>query len=513
MDPVGRMASDWITQGIAETGLVSVVPSFTFESDKNIHQNMDGIRILAKEVGAQTIITGVYYKNGDELQIHTHIVNAGEEKLIHAIDPVRGPVGDPMISVEMIRQKVMGVLGTNFDGDFNNYIDRTQKPPSYGAYKEFMLGVEFFFKADYEDAIFHLSNAMNLDTTFFFPYFWIGVSYWNTNEYKKSDSVALIIKNQKAKLTKYELYLLEHHTALVNGDTEGTYKVAAELAEYTLLFKYQAAYDALKINFPQATIDILITLEPDNFYFPGMHWNFLARAYHMLGNHKEELKIAQKGRERNPTLYMNILDELIALAALGKTEEINQRINESLTLYKMNQSIEETPGYLMLVTSRELRAHGHIVESKELLERTVEWFNTHPDDKNRSFLAQAYYLAEQWDKSHELFEVLIAENPDDINWLGYLGAIAARRGDGNEAERISKMLEKTERPYLYGRHLFWRARIAAMNGEKELAVRLLRDAISQGFFYFDLHPAAMDFESLHDYPPYQELMKPRTFGN
>jgi len=291
---------------------------------------------------------------------------------------------------------------------------------------------------------------------------------------------------------------------------ERSYLISSTLAQYTLLFKYQAAYDALKINYPQATIDIMLALEPENFYFPGMYWNFLSRAYHMSGDHMEEIKIAQKGKEMHPTLYMSILDELIALAALGKIEEINQRINECLTRYKKSQFIEETPGYLMLVASRELRAHGYPEVSKKLLKRTIEWFNTHPDDKYRYDLAQTYYLAEQWHIAQKLIEVLAEENPEDIDYLGYLGAIAARKGDENEVERISTLLSEMEKSFIFGRNNFWLARIAAIKGEKELAVQLLRDAISQGEFYFHLHDLAeMDLESLRDYPPYQELIKPK----
>jgi len=510
LDPIGPMASDWITQGIVNTGLVSVAPSFYFEAAENIHQNMEGIRNLAEAVGAQTIITGVYYKHGDELQFHTHIVDAKDKELLGAVNPVSGPVDEPMISIELLRQKVMGVLAANFDENFNNYSDRVLKPPLYEAYKELLMGVDFFFKKDYEEARIHFNNATNLDTTYLFPYFWVAVAYWNTDDFEKADSVTLIIKDQKGKMTKYEQYMREHLIATVNGDLERTYAISSTLAQYTLLFKYQAAYDALKINYPQATLDIMLALEPDNFYFPGMYWNFLSRAYHMSGSHKEEIKIAQKGRERHPALYMNILDELIALAALGKVEEINQRINECLTLYKKSPYIEKTPGYLMLITSRELRAHGHIDESKKILDRTIEWFNAHPDEKYRYCLAQAYYLAEQWDKSQKLIEALAEENPDDIDYLGYLGAIAARKGDRNEAERIRKLLAEKDEQYLYGKHHFWRGRIAAIYGEPELAVQLLRDAVSQGFYYFDLHPAAMDFESLQDYLPYQDLMQPKT---
>ena len=64
--------------------------------------------------------------------------------------------------------------------------------------------------------------------------------------------------------------------------------------------------------------------------------------------------------------------------------------------------------------------------------------------------------------------------------LGRLGTLAARRGDLDEALRYSGLLENLDMPYLFGRHTLWRARIAALLGEKEHAMRLLKQALEQG---------------------------------
>jgi tetratricopeptide (TPR) repeat protein len=119
------------------------------------------------------------------------------------------------------------------------------------------------------------------------------------------------------------------------------------------------------------------------------------------------------------------------------------------------------------------------------------------------------YYAREWEEARKLFEELAKESPDDLNHRGYLGVIAARQGNREEALKHSAWLENLNRPYLLGSHTLWRARIAAVLGEQERAVLLLRDAFAQGAAYgigFHRDPA---FESLKEYGPYKELMKPK----
>jgi len=128
----------------------------------------------------------------------------------------------------------------------------------------------------------------------------------------------------------------------------------------------------------------------------------------------------------------------------------------------------------------------------------------------RGPLAQSLFEAGRWEEARAIFEVLAAEDPANWQVQGYLGALAAHRGDRAEAERISTWLARLEAPYLFGRHTYQRARIAALLGEDERAVVLLREALADGLrsLAFQLHRDP-DFESLRHYPPFQELARPR----
>jgi tetratricopeptide (TPR) repeat protein len=121
----------------------------------------------------------------------------------------------------------------------------------------------------------------------------------------------------------------------------------------------------------------------------------------------------------------------------------------------------------------------------------------------------ALYVSEQWEEAGALIEKLRSEKPDDIDYLGYGGALAARRGDKEEALRISEELKRIDRPYTFGAQTYWRARIAALLGMKEEAVELLRQSFAQGNYYSVFIIQEADLDPLRDFAPFRELMKPK----
>jgi hypothetical protein len=106
---------------------------------------------------------------------------------------------------------------------------------------------------------------------------------------------------------------------------------------------------------------------------------------------------------------------------------------------------------------------------------------------------------------------LVAEVADTararVDYLGFLGVVAARMGDAQEARRIAAELANNRRPYLFGAPTLWQARVAAVLGEKERAVGLLHAAMARGVaFGLWLH-RDVDLESLRGYAPYEAFAR------
>jgi predicted Zn-dependent protease len=213
---------------------------------------------------------------------------------------------------------------------------------------------------------------------------------------------------------------------------------------------------------------------------------------------------------------------------LGRIDEMEKLIDEILTVPSQwghpNCCLPRaTPGYMMLAATDELRAHGHREASLAMAGRAADWYRSRVgeearEEDNRSSLGDALYQAEQWEEARTAFTALAAEHPDSIFYKGRLGTLAARRGDRIEAMRIAEELRRIETPFPDGNNTFRSARILALLGDKEGAVKLLQEAVAQGsggnekpdaYGYGFIYRHSMDLEPLHGYPPFEELIKPK----
>ncbi len=121
-------------------------------------------------------------------------------------------------------------------------------------------------------------------------------------------------------------------------------------------------------------------------------------------------------------------------------------------------------------------------EALEVGKREKEWLESRSEaesDRERYLLGRAYFLTEQLQRAQEIFKELAGNNPRNIEFLGYFRSLAVRVGRRDQANRIVEALGTLEGPYLYGLHIYCRARIESLLGDKAKAVQSLQTAFSQ----------------------------------
>ena len=515
LDNLGYMASNRITQGLSQTDVVSVSSLQNPGALQEIAKEKDMVKLLAKETHAGKVVTGSYYLQGETLQFQAQVQEGKTGKIIAAVEPVSGPVKDPIKLIESLRKRVMGALATITDERIESFAgsDQVQYIPTYEAYKEYIEGWKDLENYEYEKAIEHLKRSMSLDPDYFLPLSMLHTAYHNNGKLAEAEAVSNKISEVRDKLNPRERLWWEYIDMWIKGDLEGQYQYARKVFEFdpNAASQYNLGLCANRINRPEEAVRVLKQVDPESplIWFP--YWSVYNGAYHMSGRYKNALKVARESRIYNPDLVSALWLEMRAYIALGKIKKVKELLQESR---KLPPQSGWNDGRLMFQAGSYLRFHGHQEEASDMLDKAIKYYKNLPEKEAaarniRLYLADGFYQRERWEEAKLLYRALREEDPEnDIKSLGRLGLIASRLGDREEVERISDLLETHPWSYPRGYHTFYRARIAAVSGKKEETVRLLREAVSQGYPYSNFYNIK-DFESLKDYAPYIEFMKPK----
>jgi hypothetical protein len=515
LDNIGNLAAERIMQGLTQVGRFSVAPMPSEDALSVRSKNKDKLRALADLTRAGKIVHGDYYLQGETLQFHAWVEDMAARKNILALEPASGPVKDPAAALEPLRLKLMGGLAGIFDPALSPYLSFMKEPPNFEAYREYVEGAKAFMRADYSKAVEHLLRAAERDPSFKSAALLASIGDINLGQYAKAEELAAEVEKYREDLSTAERLSLDHLQALLHGDLDSQLRTARQIvsSQKAWIWVYENAYVAENNNYPREAIELLSRLNPyDETYkdWSGNYWSILRWAYHMLGDHKQELTEVRRGRKQFPESLSMLFAEVDALSALGRTKDLQKLFEESKALPPRGGY---SPGSIMLDAGQELRAHGFKEDAVRVLNQALRWFEGRPEQekasvRNRRYKAMALYLLGKWAEARALFEGLHGEVPDNTEYLGYVGATAARLGNKEKALETARELEDDKRPYLFGIPTYWRARIAALLGDKEGAVSLLRQATKEGFAYPNIHPTE-DFEPLADYPPYIQLVKPK----
>src|SRR6184192_980351 len=541
-DNLGHMAADWVTQGLAQTGLVEVVPSMSVMTASRAsgghgpgHLDAAGLRALGRETGAGTVVWGAYYRQGDSVRFQVQISAAKDGTVLRALDPVAGPLGQPLSAVEALRQRVMAALATLFDSRLNRWATTASQPPNFQAYQEFIAGLDRFVQFDMRGAIAHFERASAVDTAFRLPLIFAANAHMNVGEFAAADSIGHAVERHSGRLAPLDRAYLAWVLATCRGDRVEALRASRAMASLAPASEtlYLVAEDSRALNRPREAVDALVALGPDRGFTRGwwVYWYDLTTALHLLGDHRAELKQALEGARRFPDNPQVLMTQVRALAALGRADEVMQRLAASVNLPAMQGW---TPADGMVVAALELRAHGHAAAADTALAQARDWLAARPpaeaaSEAHRFRVSLVSYLSGRLADAQREFQLLAAPDRlgrsdslgaagaaavtgdgwDQLDYVGYLGVIAARQGNREPALRVDRTLADLKRPYSFGRHTVWRARIQALLGERDVAVGLLREAIAQGYPHAHALHTDLAFDSLRNYPPFVELLKPK----
>ena len=541
LDPIGLMAADWVNQGLVRTGLVDVVDvGATYVQGRADSGRPPDPRWLARQNNAGLVVSGNYYRSGDSILFQSTLTDVQTGRALRAFEPVAGLGAEPLKIVETLRQGIMAGLATLIDPRFTNFIAGDASPPTFAAYQQFVAGQDAFWHGDFNEAISRFGWAAELDSSFLSAPVWLVTAHASIFDCAPADSIGLALAPRRERLSRIDRLLLDRELAWCHADWDEVLQLARQSAEARpsstkekFLVGFYAAFD----NRPREAATALSHLNPrhDLGWMPDsakmFYWAYLTGAYHSLGDYAQELAASERLAHEFPRHLAPVYYEARALAGLGRGSEALDRLaagahlESEPALYTGLFSADFvplvlSPGWVDYQIALELLAHDQPPASASAAaERAIVWYRGRQAEEassleGRVVVGRSLELLGRYEEAESVIAGISGAGLAAVTRQGMLGVLAARRGDRSRAQHIDSALAGQALPYFKSTPLFWRAQAAAVLGDRDRAVTLLNEALTRGripagtLIHHDL-----SFESLRDYKPFQELVRPRDAAN
>jgi DNA-binding SARP family transcriptional activator len=475
LDVVGRLAADWVGEGLVRTGLVRVVAP---GGDMR---------------GTQSVIRGRMYREGGRLWLQASIRRPTTGVIVRALEPVSADTAAPTRALEPLRRQVMGAMGTLYDPRIDAFSESTLRPPSFEAYAAFAEGMDRYRARDVPGMAGSFRRAMELDPDYITARLWLAWTASMAGDWATADSLAHSLDGERQRMSPVERAWHDRQLALYRGDNQRTYEAALRMAELAPRSGWVIALAdaAIAVNRPREAIAALEeagleSLGPTRDHGAAL----LAAAYHMAGEYGKELEVTDETVREIGLDWDFVGPGVRALAALGRVEALEERLAE---VQGMPTTIYGQPRAANALTAAvaELRAHGRPDAAAAVADRFLAPTGQpeHEAVAPAATLARARMLYElgRWGAAARLLKHAHAEpapaerfGPADVRRRGLAALVAAQRGDPRAALALDVELAEADEPYLFGEPTAWRARIAAVLGEDERAIRLIRRAFAEG---------------------------------
>lgn len=509
----GGLAAEWVTRELESAlgEVVQVVPAKTVRELLSA-DSAAGTLDVARGFAAGTAISGTTRLAEGRLRVEAEIIDASTGTLLQGIDPVSGAIDSVGTVVAALAERVVAAVAVRFSPEFR--LRRGERPPpSLAAFRENQAGLQAFARRLFPEAREHFYNANALDSAYVEPLLHVAASLYLSDP-QRGESLLVALGPRQHLLSTGERAHRQWLFAWYRGELEEEYRLAEEKYRINpFLYAIDLCLSASRTNRPERAVEVMSVEAYAGAWVENsaQTWRVYARAYHMLDRLREGLKVIEQGRRRLPDDLSLVQTEIELRAALGQVPEVNTLIDRAFTLPPQPYtSVAMQP----VIAALEYRAHGHSEAAKAALERARDWLASRPQEevetpRYRYDLARVFYWTKRWEEALPVFEALVDEQPTSAARLRFLGTTLARLGRREEARRVAERLRALDQPYLWGANTAGRARIAAVLGDSADAVRLLRQAYSEGQpFGLEIHREP-DFEMLRDYPPFVELVRPR----
>ncbi|HSN55050.1 MAG TPA: serine/threonine-protein kinase [Candidatus Sulfomarinibacteraceae bacterium] len=514
LDSIGVMAADRIAQGLA----AMEVDQYHSEADMVPSSRIRELlatgtpataTAIADATGARIVVMGSFIRRGDQLEFDGSITDSSTGEVFHAFEPVAVSVDDPGTAIATLRNHTVIVVTDHVSPVFGIFADKNL--PVFEAYELFMAGVRTYWASgDPAQALGLLQRAMEIDPDFNRVRFWLLMPAPDESARPLLDE----LERRSDQLTAKQLLFIQAKKAQYARNWEAQFRALRDLIElapgYRYLYRF-AITAAVFSNRPRAAVGYWKKAEALGGEDRGDWWS-AAEAFHLLGRYEEELALVENVLLESSNSDMERQAQARALVALNRLDEVEQLVGDMLKSYQARGE----SGWFMAEVSLYLRAHGHLEQARAMADRAAEWFGRALETEVSPDLQIGYLKSLLNGDRFDELAAAAGEIHDPDNWnnlqrLLYLGIAAAGSGDRSSAVQASERLNELGELPNYPRPwtTYYRSGIAAHLGDREEALRLLRQSISEGMPYGIWFHLDRVIEPLRDDPEFQETVWPK----
>ena len=517
----GKMISDWITNGLMETGTANIINA------ANIEQKIQRIGVEAKPefvlaTGLDMMLTGRYYRIDDEIYIQSNLIDASNGKVIHALELIKGSEKDLTALLRMFTQEVLGYWAVK---DYSRFLDN---PPTYEAFQEWIVAEELFVPQP-SKAIEHIKVAFRLDSTFYSPLISLYSLYNKEGRHSERDSLFQFLSEKSDQFTKWEKlrykelqYIRDKEWLTVARLAEQRYHM--DISDQQALSVAVNAYN--NANYPTKALELLNNF--DTTYLrqdlSELRWLETDQVFpsYLLKKYKRIDSIADNfDRAKIPDAFAIMhMYSLVHMDSINRLAYFYRKYKEK-GIY--NNSGRPTPFYSASIMVCNML---YITDKTDVLEIYLDKLRailsnepTHP----RKYEIQGYIYF----FSGDMKNAALAWEKDELNtrdWPGWLwkalqydrlsriGYCYAAMKNETETKRYIDLIQKIESKGAENRNIeqYYISRILAASNSPGAANQSLEQAVKNGFSFYG--PVRFNHDlflkPIFNSVRFQELIKP-----
>ncbi len=509
LDIVGDMASDWVIQGLMYLDDIQLVGFESIQENIKYASVGDSSKNFARRTGAQKIVKGRYYIDKDALIFKSQIIDIESGKIELTLPDVKGPKGDNAALVSELQAKFV----TAFDAQNHNFSPGiAQNPPPHKAYQLFREGIDIYSE-DTEESRNLFAQAIEMDSSFFWPYIWATASYFNAGMGSHADSTfALIKQNIDFKsLNSFDRQWYVHWQALLDKDLPKAFKASLKILEKDpkqWFSNVEAGIIANNLNLPKKAVEIFEYLDPEfapqDIELDTWWHNYYVHNLYREGRYEDAEEIA-KTIQPKFRKHWNYYDRLAEIyVAQDKATDLQTLIKEMQDNQMAN--IEILNAFVFI--SERYGVKGNKEKQQEWAQTGIDWANQQGTNLDPFALGNLYYATNQFAIAKPLFQEAIDQTGTSWLNLSRAGNTCQQLGQRKSVTATLKQLEDLYTSTQDAGYLVAQAHIYSNTDDKDKAITLLNRAIKKGFAY---SPTTFGNDimlaNLQGYPPFEALVK------